>query len=81
MPLDSPSPPLVSPEDFATAVVEALAKVLSMPLDRDVVASTVEEVRQVAKEARSVVEEAYPADELDAFTQRLTPIFERARSS
>jgi hypothetical protein len=80
MPLDTPAPALVPPSEFARAVDGALAKVLSMPIDRSAIASTVEEVRTVAKEARAVVEEAYSAAELEAFTEKLTPVFERARS-
>jgi len=80
MPLDVPAPALVPPSEFAAAVDSALVKVLSMPIDRSAIASTVEEVRTVAKEARAVVEEAYSAEELDAFTEKLTPVFERARS-
>jgi len=79
MPLDSPAPALVPPSEFARAVDGALSKVLFMALDRSAVASTVEEVRTVAKEARAVVEEAYSPEELDAFTAKLTPVFERAR--
>jgi predicted lipid-binding transport protein (Tim44 family) len=80
MPLDTPAPALVPPSEFAGAVSSALVKVLSMSIDRSAIASTVEEVRTVAKEARAVVEEAYSAEELDAFTEVLTPVFERARS-
>ena len=63
---------------FANAVEESLTKVLAMPLDRELVLSTVEEVRQVAKEARAVIEETYPTEVLDSFSEALTPIFSRA---
>ena len=39
---------------------------------------TAEEIRNVAKEARVVVADAYPADKLDEFTDALTPAFTRA---
>eukprot|EP00967_Tisochrysis_lutea_P027061 scaffold31310_cov32-Tisochrysis_lutea.AAC.2 len=81
MPLDTPAPALVPPTEFAQAVYGALDKVLAMPIDRSAIASTVEEVRTVAKEARAVIEESYSTEDLDAFTNTLTPIFERARSS
>jgi len=79
MPLNEPAPPQVAPDAFARAVEEAITKVLAMPLDRSLTESTVEEVRQVAKEARAVVQEAYSPQELDSFTEALTPIFNRAR--
>jgi len=79
MPLDQPTPAQVPPAAFASAVEDTLTKVLAMPLDRVLLASTVEEIRQVAKEARAVVEEAYSADELDSFTDALTPVFSRVR--
>ena len=77
--LDTPKPAEVSPDAFAGAVDATLAKVLAMPLERALVKSTVEEVRAVAKEARAVVEEAYPPETLAAFTDALTPAFDRAR--
>lgn len=77
MPLDEPKPAQVPPAAFASAVEDTVTKVLTMPLDRALISSTVEEIRQVAKEARAVVVEAYTTDELDSFTDALTPVFAR----
>mmetsp|Transcript_28978 Transcript_28978/g.48105 ORF Transcript_28978/g.48105 Transcript_28978/m.48105 type:complete len:309 (-) Transcript_28978:374-1300(-) len=75
LPLTEPTPAQVSPMAFAGAVEGTVNKVLSMPLNRDLLTSTAEEVRQVAKEARAVIEVAYPTDVLDAFSEALTPVF------
>mmetsp|Transcript_4990 Transcript_4990/g.14524 ORF Transcript_4990/g.14524 Transcript_4990/m.14524 type:complete len:328 (+) Transcript_4990:24-1007(+) len=79
MPLDTPGPALVPPGDLAEAIEGAVSKVLSLPIDRAAIDSTVEQVRTVAKEARTVVEEAYPQEQLDEFTDRLTPVFTAAK--
>lgn len=76
--LDPPAPAQVAPLAFAGAVEGALDKVMQLPLEREAIASTVEEIRQVAKEARAVVEESYDAKALDEFTVALTPAFGRA---
>lgn len=81
MPLAKPTAAKVTPLAFAGAVQETLDKVLSLPVDREMVTSTVESIRLVAKEARVVVEESYDQDDLDAFTDALTPVFQRAMSS
>ena len=73
--LSSPSTAIVTPDAFAAAVADALRKVSAIEADQDVLASTVEEIRQVAKEARQVVADAYPPADLDAFTDALTPAF------
>lgn len=80
MPSKKPAPARVPPIDFASAVEDAIDKVLSLPLDRAAIDATVEDLRSVAKEARAVVEESYSAEELDAFTEALTPVFKRAQS-
>lgn len=78
MPLAKPTAAKVAPLAFAEAVQETLEKVLALPVDREMIASTVESIRMVAKEAREVVEESYDQDDLDAFTEALTPVFQRA---
>jgi len=78
LPLTTPAPAMVEPMSFAQAVEAALDKVLSLPIERAAIESTAEEIREVAKEARMVVAEAYPAETLDAFTDALTPAFARA---
>ena len=40
--------------------------------------ATAEEIKTVAKEARSVIEEEYDSELLDAFSDALTPAFMRA---
>ncbi|EOD05268.1 hypothetical protein EMIHUDRAFT_247871 [Emiliania huxleyi CCMP1516] len=92
MPLDTPGPALVPPGDLAEAIEGAVSKararrtsslqsllpasrldhlVLSLPIDRAAIDSTVEQVRTVAKEART--------EQLDEFTDRLTPVFTAAK--
>jgi len=78
MPLAKPTAAKVAPLAFAEAVQETLEKVLALPVEREMIASTVESIRMVAKEAREVVEESYDQDDLDAFTEALTPVFQRA---
>ena len=73
-----PTAAKVAPLAFAGAVQETLDKVLSLPVEREMIASTVESIRLVAKEAREVVEESYEQEDLDAFTEALTPVFQRA---
>jgi hypothetical protein len=79
MPLAKPTAAKVAPLAFAEAVEETLEKVLTLPVDREMIASTVESIRLVAKEARVVVEESYDQEDLDAFTDALTPVFQRAK--
>ena len=78
MPLKEPAKAQIAPLDFAGAVEQTLDKVLALPVEREQIASTVETVRLVAKEARAVVEESYTVAELDEFTEALTPVFARA---
>ena len=78
LPLAKPAPAMVPPMDFAAAIEGAIEKVLALPLDRDAIESTAEEIRQVAKEARAVIADEYDSAMLDAFTEALTPAFARA---
>ena len=43
-------------------------------------ADAAEEIRQVAKEARAVIEEAYDGETLDAFSEALAPAFKNSLS-
>ena len=78
MPLKSPAPAMVDPMEFASAIEGAIDKVIALPLDRDAIESTAEEIRTVAKEARAVVADAYDSEMLEAFSDALTPAFSRA---
>ena len=60
---------LVTPAAFADAVSDTLEKVRLMGVERRVLEETAEEIRQVAKEARAVIEEAYDGETLDAFSE------------
>ena len=64
---------LVTPAAFADAVSDTLEKVRLMGVERRVLEETAEEIRQVAKEARAVIEEAYDGETLDAFSRRSRP--------
>ena len=50
------------------------------PSERRVLEETAEEIRQVAKEARAVIEEAYDGETLDAFSEALAPAFKNSLS-
>ena len=56
------------------------SQVLALNVDPVVKVATLEDIRTVAKEARAVIEEEPSYDEatLDAFSEALTPAFERA---
>ena len=56
---------LVTPAAFADAVSDTLEKVRLMGVERRVLEETAEEIRQVAKEARAVIEEAYDGETLE----------------
>ena len=49
-------------------------------VERRVLEETAEEIRQVAKEARAVIEEAYDGETLDAFSEALAPAFKNSLS-
>ena len=78
MPLNPPAPAQVSPMSLAGAIEGALDSVMGMAIDPEVLRSTAEEIRTVAKEARGVVVEAYSQDIVDEFSDALTPVFARA---
>ena len=77
LPISPPAPASVGPLDFAAAIEGAVNKVLMLPLEREAVEATAEEIRAIAKEARVVVSEAYDTETLDAFSDALTPVFSR----
>jgi len=81
LPLKSAVPALVEPMDLASAIEGALDKMISMSLDPAALQETVEDIRNVAKEARVVVEEAYDDAKLQSFTEALTPSFARAMAA
>ena len=78
LPLNPPAPALVEPMALAGAIESAIEKMIALPIERAAIEATAEEIRNVAKEARVVVADAYPADKLDEFTDALTPAFTRA---
>ena len=76
--LGSGSPAIVTPSAFSEVVIQTIDQVLALPMDRDQTESTLEQLRQVAKEARVVVSESYSAAELQGFSESLAPAFARA---
>ncbi len=76
--LATPAPATVSPMALAAAIESALDKICALTVDPAAKIATAEEIKTVAKEARAVVEEAYDAEMLDAFSDALTPAFARA---
>jgi hypothetical protein len=80
LPLATPAPATVSPLALAAAIEGALDKICALTVDPAAKLATVEEIKTVAKEARAVVEEAYDAKVLDAFSDSLQPAFMRAMS-
>lgn len=78
LPLATPAPASVEPMDLAAAIEGALDKVFALTVDPAAKEATAQEIRTVAIEARTVVEEAYDAEMLEAFSNALTPAFSRA---
>ena len=78
LPLANPAPASVEPMALADAIDTAINKVLRLPIDRVAIEATAEEIRQVAKEARAVIEAEYEKELLDEFTDKLTPAFAAA---
>jgi len=79
LPLDDAKPAQVTPGAFAAAVAGAVDKIVALAIDRAVIEATGEDIRKVAKEAHTVVAEAYPPEELRAFQDLLTPVFTKVR--
>ncbi|KAG8470941.1 hypothetical protein KFE25_009362 [Diacronema lutheri] len=73
--LATPAPPKVTAAQFGDAVRGAVAALASVELRGETVAESVEECRAVAKQAREVVAQHCTADELDAFSRQLAPVF------
>lgn len=76
--LDAPKDALVPPLDFSAAVDGLVKQLRGMDIDGELVVGLIEQVRQLAKEARGVVAESYPEPLLDEFTEALTPTFQGA---
>jgi len=72
---------LVRPMDLSVAIVEYMERIRGLDqmdagFSEDDIAQTFEDCRVIAKEARMQVERFYSADELNTFTESLTPVFE-----
>ena len=68
----------MKPMELAEAIEAALDRVIALPIERAAIEETAQSIRQVAKEARVVIAEAYPPDMLNEFSNALTPAFTRA---
>lgn len=75
VPLDQPRPPRISSRDFATAVATAVERLHNIDADPGVIETSIEECRVIAKEARLVIMERLPHEELEAFEQNLVATF------
>lgn len=78
LPLNPPAAAKVKPMEFAAAISDAIERVISLPVERDAIDDTCEQIRDVAKEARAVLVDHYTQAEVDEFTEALTPAFARA---
>ena len=77
LPLKNPAPAMVAPMALASAISGALDKVITLPVDQEAIYATVEDIRQVAMEARTVVAESYDKDALEEFQDALAEPFRR----
>lgn len=78
IPLDAPKDALVAPMSFSSAVADLVTQLRGLDIDGDLAVSMIEQVRQLAKEARAVIVDAYPAEVVEEFTESLTPTFQGA---
>jgi len=75
MPLDKPAPASIQPLEFAAAIEYIVARVVSLNVEPEATKATVEDLRQVAKEARQVLTETYDPETVNAFSDALQPVF------
>lgn len=75
--LATPAPPKVSAAEFGDAIRNAVAALASVELSNGAVAQSVEQCRLVAKQAREIVAQHCTADELERFSEQLTPVCAR----
>ena len=82
IPLDTPKEARVPPMKFSEAVLSLVTTLRSLDVDGDMVVNTIDEVRQVAKEARLVIQEDSLYDDklLEEFSLSLIPAFGGSRS-
>jgi len=77
IPLDTPKPSRVAPMAFSGAVQQLVTTLRSLDVNGDTVVETIESAREVAKEARRIIEadELYGPEVLDEFTESLMGTF------
>lgn len=75
IPLDQPRQPRISSSDFATAVATAVERLHAIDADPVMIKASIEECRVIAKEARLVIMERLPPEELGAFEDNLMATF------
>lgn len=75
VPIDPPKPPLISSDDLATAIARAVAKARTLDVDGDAVRACIEDFRSIAKEARLVIIEHAPPDDVRRFESALADSF------
>jgi len=79
IPLDEPKPARVDPMDFSRSITEIVGTLRSMDVDGDTIRSMIDEVKQIAKEARQVIadDELYQETSvLDQYSEALAPTFQ-----
>lgn len=76
IPLDKPIPPRISCKEFSDATTDAVAKLKQFQGANDsVIQDSVEQIREIAKEARLVIMEHLPPEDLASFEQDLMETF------
>lgn len=75
LPVDPPKPPKVEPMAFAGAVRDLVSKLRGMDANGDVIVATIEDARQVAKEARMVIAQNHEESVLIEFQDSLMDTF------
>jgi hypothetical protein len=82
IPLETPKPARVAPMAFSGAVQQLVATLRSLDVNGNTVVETIEAAREVAKEARCVIEEddLYGPELLDEFTNSLMGAFGGGRA-
>jgi hypothetical protein len=82
IPLDVPKEARIAPMKFSEAVMNLVSTLRSLDIDGDTVVESIDEVRQVAKEARLVIQDDALYDDalLEEFTLSLVPAFGGSKS-
>ena len=71
IPLETPMPAKVGHAAFGAAVADAVTQLRGLDMDGDLIRGNIEVCRQVAKEARQILVETAPPEDVRAFEEQL----------